>query len=130
MKELKTLEKEVLNGEYVALEEVRKKHGAKKHVKSLEEIKAQLQQLKPTLKEKYGVKTLGIFGSYCRQEQTAKSDLDVIVEYFPDAHPGLFKLIELENFLTDTLGVKVDLGTKGSLKPHIAQRVLQEIVYI
>jgi len=128
--ELKSLKKEALRGESVPLEEVLKKHGAKKCVKTLEELKTQLLQLKPTIQEKYGVQTLGIFGSYCRGQQTKKSDLDIMVEYFPDAHPRLFKLLELENFLTDTLGVKVDLGTKGSLKPHVAEGVLQEVIYI
>ena len=130
MKELKTRKREALRGGCVHLEEVLKKQGAKTRVKTLGELKTQLQRLKPTLQEKYGVQTLGIFGSYCRGEQTRKSDLDIIVEYFPDAHPGMFKLLELENFLAHTLGVKVDLGTKTSLKPHIRERVLQEAVYV
>jgi len=129
-KELKALNREALRGEFVPLEEVLKKQGAKKRVRTLEELKTRLQQLKPTLQEKYGVQTLGIFGSYCRGEQTHKSDLDIVVEYFPEAHPGMFKLLELENFLADNLGVKVDLGTKESLKPHIAERVLQEVIYV
>ena len=99
-------------------------------MKTLAEIKVQLEKLKPGLKEKYGVETIGIFGSYVRGEQTKKSDLDMIVEYSPAARVGLFKLLELEEFLTQKLGVKVDLGTKQSLKPHIRDRVLQEVVYI
>jgi uncharacterized protein len=130
MNELKALKQEALRGECVPLEEVLKKQGAKKRVKTLEELKTKLQQLKPTLHEKFGVETLDIFGSHCRGEQTKKSDLDIIVEYFPDAHPGLFELLELENFLADALGVKVDLGTKASLKSHIRERGLQEVIYI
>jgi len=128
-KELKTLKQEALRGECVPLEEVLKKHGAKKRTKALDELKVHLRQLKPILQEKYGVQTVGIFGSYCRGEQTRKSDLDIVVEYFPEAHPGLFKLLELENFLADALGVKVDLGTKKSLKPHIGKRIQEEVIY-
>ena len=99
-------------------------------MKTLKEIKAQLETLKPTLKERFEVETIGVFGSYSRGEQTKKSDLDMLVEFSPDAHIGLFQLLELEEFLSRELGVKVDLGTKKSLKPHIGEHILQEVVYI
>ena len=76
------------------------------------------------------METLGIFGSYVRGEQTKKSDLDMIIEFSTDAHVGLFGLLELEEFLTRKLGVKVDLGTKKSLKPHIGECILQEVTYV
>ena len=76
------------------------------------------------------METLGIFGSYVRGEQTSKSDLDMIIEYSPDAHPTLFQLLELEEFLSEKVGIKVDLGTKRSLKPHIGENILQEVIYV
>jgi len=90
----------------------------------------QLGLLMPTLKERFKVETLGIFGSYVRGEQTEKSDLDILIEYDADASVGFFQLLELENYLTDHLGVKVDLGTKRSLKPHIREYILKETIYI
>lgn len=97
-------------------------------MKTLAEIKQWLSQHKPVLQEQYGVKELGIFGSYVRQEQTAGSDLDVLVE-FSDV-PSLLKFINLENYLTDNLGTKVDLVHKGGLKSRLGERILAEVVYL
>jgi hypothetical protein len=85
-----------------------------------------LRQHLPELAEKYHVRSLEVFGSYVRNEQTAESDLDVLVTF--DKTPGLLKFIGLEYHLSDLLGVKVDLVTKDSLKPRIGQRILSEAV--
>jgi predicted nucleotidyltransferase len=97
-------------------------------MKTLAEIKQWLLQHKPLLQERYGVKELGIFGSYVRQEQTATSDLDVLVEF--SEVPSLLKFINLENYLTDNLGTKVDLVHKSGLKPRLGERILAEVVYL
>jgi predicted nucleotidyltransferase len=98
-------------------------------MKSLQEIKAELETLKPTLNERFGVETIGVFGSYTHGEQTKKSDIDILVTFSKDAQVGFFKFLELEEFLTKKLGVKVDLVTKNALKPFIKDRVLRETVY-
>jgi uncharacterized protein len=98
-------------------------------MKTLEEIKATLETLKPTLKERFGVETIGVFGSYTHGEQTKKSDIDILVTFNQDAKIGFFKFLELEEFLTKKLGVKVDLVTENALKPFIKDRVLRETVY-
>ena len=67
-----------------------------------------------------------MFGSYVRAEQRNDSDLDVLVT-FRDA-PSLLTFIELENYLSDTLGIKVDLVMKDSLKPKIGEHILREAV--
>jgi predicted nucleotidyltransferase len=82
--------------------------------------------LKPWLAEQYQVKSLGVFGSYVRQEQGAGSDLDLLVTFHEP--PSLLKFIEVENYLTDLLGVKVDLVMKSVLKPRIGERILSEVV--
>lgn len=69
---------------------------------------------------------LGVFGSYVRGEQTGESDLDILVEF--DETPGLLKYIELEYYLSDLLGVKVDLVTRTGLKPNVGKRVLNEVI--
>ncbi|MHB8102036.1 MAG: nucleotidyltransferase family protein [Methanosarcina sp.] len=84
-----------------------------------------LRQHLPELREKYSVNYLGIFGSYIRGEQTKDSDLDVLVQF--DKKPGLLKYIELENYLSDLLEVKVDLVMKSALKPNIGKRILNEV---
>ena len=99
-------------------------------MKTLEEIKARLERLKPTLKEKFEVETIGIFGSYTRGEQSKKSDVDILVEFSEDTEIGFFKFLDLEEFLSRKLGVKVDLVTKNALKPYIGKRILQEVVMV
>ena len=98
-------------------------------MKSVKEIRDQLEALKPSLGERFGVETIGVFGSYSRGEQTKKSDVDVLVVFSEDAHVGFFKFLELEELLTKRLGVKVDLVTENALKPMLKDRILKETVY-
>jgi len=96
-------------------------------MKKADEIKRKLTQCKPELKSGFQVKEIGIFGSYIRNEQNKNSDLDILVEF--EEEPGLFKFMELENYLKTILRVKVDLVMKNSLKPQIGRHVLNEVVY-
>lgn len=97
-------------------------------MKKIEEIKSKLEELKPILKEKFKVENIGVFGSYLKGEQNRKSDLDILVEFSEII--GLFKFIELEDFLSKELGVKVDLVMKEVLKPRIKEGILREVVYL
>jgi uncharacterized protein len=99
-------------------------------MKSIKQIKKQLEELKPLLAEKFQVETLGVFGSYLHGEQTTKSDVDILVEFTKDAHVGLFKYVDLELFLSEQLGVKVDLVAKEGLKPSVKDHILSEVVYV
>jgi predicted nucleotidyltransferase len=95
---------------------------------SAEEIKHTLTQHKTELRRKFKVKTIGVFGSYVRGEQKRGSDVDVLVEF--EEPIGLFEFMELEEYLSDLLGVKVDLVSKKALKPHIGERILQEVIMV
>jgi len=97
------------------------------NMKEVEKIQEKLKSMKTELKEKYGIEKIGIFGSYVKGEQSEGSDLDVLVTF--NKPIGLFKLVEMENELSEQLGVKVDLVTKSSLKPRIRDRVTNEVVY-
>lgn len=97
-------------------------------MKKLEEINDILKKYKKELKEKYGVKEIGIFGSYVRGEQDEESDLDILVEF--EKPIGFIRFMKLENSLSELLGVKVELVTKKALKPFIGQRILQEVIYV
>lgn len=94
----------------------------------LEDLVNALRREMPELAERYSVKSLGLFGSYVRGEQRRPSDLDVLVEF--DEVPSLLKFIGLENYLSDLLGVKVDLVMKSALKPGIGRHILAEVVHI
>jgi len=97
-------------------------------MKDLEETKRKLAELKPVLREKFKVESIGLFGSYVRGEQKGESDLDVLVEFSEPI--GLFKFIELEEFLSDELGAKVDLVMKKTLKKRIKERIINEAIYV
>jgi uncharacterized protein len=80
----------------------------------------------PTLRERYAIRTLALFGSYARGTPHARSDLDLLVEF--DRVPSLLTYVEIEQRLTDLVGVKVDLVMKRALKPAIGRRILAELV--
>ena len=83
-----------------------------------------LAQLLPTARRRFGVRELAVFGSVARGEASARSDLDVLVDF---EGPATFDgFMGLKFFLEDTLGVKVDLVTRGALKPRLRERVESE----
>ena len=94
--------------------------------KTLSELIALLRQHLPELRERFGVRELWLFGSYVRDEQRKRSDLDVLVE-FEERPLTLLQFIALENYLSDLLEIKVDLVEKGALKPGISRHVLEEV---
>lgn len=81
-----------------------------------------------SLTNSYNVKSLALFGSYIRGEQKKRSDLDVLVEF--SKIPSLLTFIKLENYLSDQLGIKVDLVMKDALKRNIGRRILSKILYV
>lgn len=82
----------------------------------------------PELTERHPLKSLGIFGSYIHNQQTPASDLDILVEF--EKPISLFSFVAVEQELSDLLGVPVDLVMKESLKPHIGQIILNEVIPI
>ena len=99
-------------------------------MKTLEEIKTQLEELKPVLRERFQVETIGIFGSLSRREQKTKSDVDILVTFTEPNDIDLLDFIELKQFLGRKLKARVDIVEKGALKHRIKDRILQETVYV
>ncbi|MBP1624833.1 MAG: polymerase beta domain protein region [Acidobacteria bacterium] len=87
-----------------------------------------LSELSAELADKYGVQSLSLFGSVCRDEAGPDSDGDLLVEF--DRPVGYFGLFALQAYLESVLGCKVDLGTPNSLKPRVRDRVLGECVRV
>ena len=79
--------------------------------------------------KKYGVKKLGIFGSFVRDEATIKSDIDFFVEFAPE-FKTLKNFIGLANLLTKLTGRKVEIVTPQSLNKFIGKYILQEVEYV
>jgi len=97
-------------------------------IRSLEKFLEILRQQIPMLAECYSVETLEVFGSYVRSEQRKDSDLDILVTF--QEVPSLLTFLAIENYLSDLLGIKVDLVMKDSLKPKTGQQILRESITV
>jgi hypothetical protein len=97
-------------------------------VNRLNKIKNIIKQNKREIEKKYKVKEIGVFGSTVRGEEKKRSDIDILVEFKEPI--GLFDFMELEEYLENILGGKVDLVSKKALKPRIGQYILKEVMYI
>ncbi|MBM3130680.1 MAG: nucleotidyltransferase family protein [Chloroflexi bacterium] len=75
-----------------------------------------------------GVRKLGLFGSFARDEQNDQSDVDLIVEFEPDKK-SFDNFVQLAYLLEDLLGRRVELVTPESLSPYIGPRILKEVEY-
>ncbi len=84
---------------------------------SLDELKARLAAHKEELRRRDHVKEIGIFGSYVRGEENPKSDVDILVDF--EEPIGMFAFLELEEYLGEILGARVDLVSRKALKPNI-----------
>ena len=93
-----------------------------------EEVISRLSRQLPEIQQRFGVKTLAVFGSVARQEARADSDVDVLVEFA--VVPGLVSYMDLKFFLEALLQSPVDIATPRSLKPRIRSRILQEAVIV
>ena len=87
-----------------------------------------LRNHKQSLRTRYKISEIGIFGSYVRGEQKRGSDIDVLVEF--KVIPGLLKFIQLENYLGEVLKERVDLVHKKALRPQLRDIILGEVIYV
>jgi predicted nucleotidyltransferase len=95
-------------------------------MREIDEVKKMISSHRVILTEQYHVKTIGVFGSYVRDEQTDKSDIDILVEFTQPV--GLFTFIGLEEYLSGLLGLHVDLVLKEGLKSGLKEHILSEVV--
>ncbi len=76
----------------------------------------------------FGVRKLGLFGSYVREQQSAESDVDLLVE-FEQRKKTFDNFMQLSFFLEKLLQRRVELVTKEALSPYIGPRIIEEIEY-
>ncbi|MEI6524283.1 MAG: nucleotidyltransferase family protein [Bacteroidota bacterium] len=91
------------------------------------EIENKLQAIKPVLADKFHVSSIGYFGSYSTGQQNEQSDLDLLVQF---SEPVGWEFFTLERFLEQTIGLRVDLVTRNSLKEQIKESILKQVQYI
>jgi len=99
----------------------------RKRMKRIEEIKRIINKHRQELEERFKVKSIAIFGSYVRGEQSPQSDIDILVEF---KEPVGFLFIHLADFLEEILETKVDLLTPEAIKPNRRKYIMEELVYV
>jgi predicted nucleotidyltransferase len=97
-------------------------------MKSLDEIRKIIRQHRNVIADKYGVDVVGIFGSYVRSEQERQSDIDLLAEILRPI--SLLEMVGAEIYLSETLGIKVDLVPKRSVREELRDNILEETVSI
>lgn len=95
---------------------------------SQQEILDELSKNLNTWKEKYGVKRIGLFGSYSREEQRESSDIDVIVEFI-DTHLSFDNYMDLKFNLEDRFQKPIDLVILDDIKPALKPSILRSARY-
>ncbi|MEW6203297.1 MAG: nucleotidyltransferase family protein [bacterium] len=96
-------------------------------MKTVEEIKNILKKHKADLRERYKVKEIGIFGSFVRGDHREGSDLDVLVDF---EEPIGLDYVEMADFLESILGEKVDLVSRGAIKPDRWKYIVEDLIYV
>lgn len=84
----------------------------------------------PDIMERFGVRSMALFGSVVRDEARPMSDIDLMVEFLPGRPGGLFAYVELKHALEGLLGRPVDLITSGNIKPRLRRRILDECLTV
>ncbi len=74
----------------------------------------------------FGVRNVGLFGSFVRGEQTSLSDVDILVEFMPEKHT-FDNFMDVAFLLEELLGRKVEVVTPEALSPHIGPHILREV---
>jgi uncharacterized protein len=85
-----------------------------------------LKENKSLLRRTYRVRSIGLFGSYARNENTEESDIDLIV----DMEPDFDYFFGLKEFLEASLKKNVDLGMENTLRQFIREKIKNEIIYV
>ena len=91
------------------------------------DIEKKLKTLKPDLSTRFHVDKIGYFGSFARNEQTANSDIDIIVSF---NSPIGWAFFDLQELLEKELNRKVDLVSINALKEQLKESILNEVKYV
>jgi uncharacterized protein len=93
---------------------------------SIEQIKNIIKENESLLKDKYFAERFFLFGSYANGSPTKKSDIDLLVDF--SSAVDMFHFMDLQEYLKEIFGKKIDLGTKNGLKSFIKNKILNEAI--
>ena len=93
---------------------------------SMKDVPEILKELKPELADKFGVKRIGVFGSYARGSISPESDIDILVEF---SRPIGWDFLDLKDFLENRFRKPVDLVTTKALKQQLRNSILKEAIF-
>ena len=79
---------------------------------------------------RFDVAHLFVFGSTARDQATPHSDVDLLVEFDPQATVGLFTFVRLQSYLGDVLDTRIDLATPEALRPAMRDEIVSEAVRV
>ena len=87
-----------------------------------------LRSCKSEMGSRYGVNKVGLFGSFVREQQKKRSDIDILVSFSSEI--DLFDFLDLRDFIQARLKNKIDLVMESALKPELGKRILAEVEYV
>jgi predicted nucleotidyltransferase len=91
------------------------------------DIETRLKNLKPVLSDRFSIERIGYIGSYSRDEQKKKSDIDILVEF---RKPLGWEFFDLQEFLENELKIKVDLVSSRALKEQLRDAIMKQVKYV
>ncbi len=97
-------------------------------MKNTEQIKSLISANLETIKKRFNVASIGVFGSYVRGEQTDESDLDIVVVFEP-GHNDLFNYARLKAYLEELFCIEIDLVIENGIKQELRDNILGEVQY-
>jgi len=92
-----------------------------------EQVFGLVEREREVLRQRFGVRRIGLFGSAARGEESPDSDIDLLVEF---DEMTFERYMDLKFFLEDTLGRRVDLVPADSIKPRLREPILREVQYV
>jgi len=96
---------------------------------NFEEIISILSRYRERLQTEFGVRRIGVFGSYARGEQTQESDIDFIVDFADDLMDIFETKYQLRRFLSEIFNKQIDLANYKSIKPYVLENISREIKF-
>lgn len=95
---------------------------------TLQDVEKKLSTIRLELKKKFKVNVIGVFGSVARGEDSAASDIDLLVDLDDDA--DLIDMVGLSQHLEEQLHRKIDIVPRRAIRPELSARILRETLYL